>query len=339
MPVSALTYYCTFGSPMPTRTWSDPNAKYKYGFNGMEKGDDIYGSGNEYTSEWRQLDCRLGRWFSIDPVVFPFQSPYCEMNNNPIRYLDPNGNTIGEGKEKVENLKTIVNSKKQELNESNLDYDSHIKERKEHLLAKGKTQSQIEKDKTIKRYCQSKEYNNKKLAKLDAILNEIKTLEDSKWVYDITTGGSNSKFDGETKYDIKSNHIKIVINNMKDFNSILAHELKHAFQFEEGKLAFYSQGGAFLYDYQDEIETHEREQFLFGTYGKRIIDADFILDERERGYRNSVSEVVMNSPFCSVEEMHLYYYNMGVKGDNKTLIIYNLSEWAETYLRGLNSQR
>src|SRR5690554_6529997 len=66
---------------------------YRYGFNGMEKDDNIKGEGNSYTTEFRQYDPRVGRWLSIDPLFadFPWQSPYVAFDNNPIYYKDPKG--------------------------------------------------------------------------------------------------------------------------------------------------------------------------------------------------------------------------------------------------------
>ncbi len=66
---------------------------YRFGFNGMEKTDEAYGTGNEYTTEFRQYDARLGRWMSIDPLFrnFPWQSPYVAFDNNPILIKDPLG--------------------------------------------------------------------------------------------------------------------------------------------------------------------------------------------------------------------------------------------------------
>lgn len=68
---------------------------YRYGFNGMEKDDELKGGGNSYTSMFRQYDPRLGRWLSIDPLAsnFPWQSPYVGMDNNPIYLKDPNGDS------------------------------------------------------------------------------------------------------------------------------------------------------------------------------------------------------------------------------------------------------
>ena len=66
---------------------------YRYGFNGMEKDDNVKGSGNSYTTTWRQYDPRLGRWLSLDPAMakYPSWSPYAFSFNNPIRIADPNG--------------------------------------------------------------------------------------------------------------------------------------------------------------------------------------------------------------------------------------------------------
>lgn len=49
------------------------------------------GAGNSYTTEFRQLDPRLGRWFSPDPVFQPWQSPYTSMDNDPINLTDVMG--------------------------------------------------------------------------------------------------------------------------------------------------------------------------------------------------------------------------------------------------------
>jgi len=59
----------------------------------MEKDDDWYGAGNEYTTEFRQLDVRTGRWMSMDPMmaVVPDRSPYEFVFNNPVALVDPDG--------------------------------------------------------------------------------------------------------------------------------------------------------------------------------------------------------------------------------------------------------
>ncbi|GEM_PF-5042564 len=66
---------------------------YRYGFQGQEKDDEVKGEGNSYTTEFRQLDPRLGRWLSLDPLMakYPGMSPYVAFNNNPITIIDPLG--------------------------------------------------------------------------------------------------------------------------------------------------------------------------------------------------------------------------------------------------------
>lgn len=60
----------------------------------MEKDDEVKGSGNSYTTEFRQYDSRLGRWLSLDPKRTAWESPYASMGNNPLKYKDPLGDTI-----------------------------------------------------------------------------------------------------------------------------------------------------------------------------------------------------------------------------------------------------
>jgi RHS repeat-associated protein len=82
-----------FGMLAPGRKYNGPN--YSRGFNGMLKDDEVKGSGNSYTTKFRQYDSRLGRWLSTDPVTQHRFSPYSAFDNNPIFYVDPNGDVAG----------------------------------------------------------------------------------------------------------------------------------------------------------------------------------------------------------------------------------------------------
>ena len=82
--------YSPFGVELDGRTVS---GGYRYGYQGSEKDDELKGNGNSYTTEFRQLDTRIGRWLSIDPVIQPWQSSYCSMDGNPISKNDILGNT------------------------------------------------------------------------------------------------------------------------------------------------------------------------------------------------------------------------------------------------------
>jgi RHS repeat-associated protein len=67
--------------------------EYTYGFNGMEKDDEMNGEGNSYMTQYRQYNSRLGKWLSLDPKMakYPNQSPYAAFNDNPIFFTDPFG--------------------------------------------------------------------------------------------------------------------------------------------------------------------------------------------------------------------------------------------------------
>jgi RHS repeat-associated protein len=81
--------------------------EFRFGYQGSEADEEIKGEGNSYTTFYRQLDPRLGRWFSIDPVFQPWQSPYCSMDNNPAFYNDQLGNTVTPNGSKEEKDKYV----------------------------------------------------------------------------------------------------------------------------------------------------------------------------------------------------------------------------------------
>lgn len=88
--VTTATDFYPFGMQMPKRHVSSSN--YRFGFNGQEKDDEIYGStGSSYTAEFWQYDARIGKRWNIDPVVKHHESPYAAFAGNPIWFADPNG--------------------------------------------------------------------------------------------------------------------------------------------------------------------------------------------------------------------------------------------------------
>jgi RHS repeat-associated protein len=77
----------------PGRKFVQGVKKYRYGFNGQEKSDEIKGEGNSYTAEFWEYDPRIGRRWNVDPVSKEWESPYATFSNNPIVNIDPNGDT------------------------------------------------------------------------------------------------------------------------------------------------------------------------------------------------------------------------------------------------------
>lgn len=77
---------------MTGRKFSAGNG-YRYGFNGKENDNEVKGDGNNLNFGARIYDARLGRWFNTDPQEsnFPGWSTYSFTHNNPIYYIDPDG--------------------------------------------------------------------------------------------------------------------------------------------------------------------------------------------------------------------------------------------------------
>ena len=92
--VTANDYY-PFGMGMPGRKYSS-GSSYRYGFNGKEKSDEIFGEGNAYDYGNRIYDPRTGRWFKPDALEarLPMVSPYHFGLNNPLRYSDNKGDFV-----------------------------------------------------------------------------------------------------------------------------------------------------------------------------------------------------------------------------------------------------
>ena len=91
-----ITYsdYYPFGWVMPGREGLSDH--YRYGFNGMERDDEVKGSGNSMDFGARIYDSRVGRWLSTDAheSSYPSFSPYSFAANNPLIYVDPDGKDL-----------------------------------------------------------------------------------------------------------------------------------------------------------------------------------------------------------------------------------------------------
>jgi len=89
MNILAHLNYYPFGMLLPNRHESS-NA-YRYGFNGMGKDDEVSGEANSYDFGARMYNPRVGRFLSNDPIIQPHQSTYLYAANNPIYFIDLNG--------------------------------------------------------------------------------------------------------------------------------------------------------------------------------------------------------------------------------------------------------
>lgn len=220
---------------------------YRYGFNGMDKDDEVKGSGNSYTTMFRQYDPRLGRWLTIDPKnsELPQESPYISMGDNPINNTDVFGDKWKDkgDERKASKMKIAINDRIEVI-------DKRIE-------ALNNIQNLTE--------AQSKEFSELGAMRKEMTdaLDEIEVLgnPDNEQEY---TFVASEKLGGRTNYDPKSGVVRIEYN-VNDFTGTAIHELKHAYQFELGKIDFRGLnneklwGPGITYDLTDEEEAYRRQ--------------------------------------------------------------------------------
>jgi RHS repeat-associated protein len=71
--------------------------KYRFGFQGQEKDDEIKGEGNSINYKYRMHDPRVGRFFAVDPMYrqYSWNSPYAFSENIVIHGVEIEGLEVG----------------------------------------------------------------------------------------------------------------------------------------------------------------------------------------------------------------------------------------------------
>jgi RHS repeat-associated protein len=66
---------------------------YRYGFNGVEKVNEVAGEGNHYEFKYREYDPRIAKFWSVDPLAdeYPWNSTYAFAENRVIDGKDLEG--------------------------------------------------------------------------------------------------------------------------------------------------------------------------------------------------------------------------------------------------------
>jgi len=90
--------YYPFGMLMPERQFTLGNEDYRYGFNGQERSDEVYGKGNLNTALFWEYDTRLGRRWNLDPVDQISFSNYAVFNLYPVNFIDILGDIVKHSK-------------------------------------------------------------------------------------------------------------------------------------------------------------------------------------------------------------------------------------------------
>ena len=262
--VSAQEYY-PFGMQMQGRGFS--SSKYRYGFNGQEKSDEIKGEGNSYTALFWEYDPRTGRRWNLDPRFSVSISPYNTFSGNPVFFKDTKGDTV------IGN-----NADMAVYNQYRKDISNRLVKT---MLAAGLKQSELElmqDKKEIKRTQNALTGLNAEIGELRNINNELNTLESSTQNYILSSvNDANSSIGGNTSFAgskfVNGRHysgaISVSFNRAHTPLGSLSHELKHAFQFETlnwiENLSHLPIFEPYAHTLSNEIEAYKRELFYLGS--------------------------------------------------------------------------
>ena len=247
--------YYPFGMGMASR--SGNNGNYRYGYQGSEKDDEIKGQGNYYTTFFRGLDPRLGKWLSVDPKTTAWESPYVSMGNNPIWYNDPLGDKFIKGSERK-----ARRSEKQA-------------QRRLGKLSKklAKTYQQYNGEDNIYNQIEDIKAQIQQVTKIKDGIQEMRESEQNYIIKNPLLILRPSKR-GATVYNTKHDAVVMIAANKK----VKFHELTHGLQFERGELSFKKevkkmkkgkpvlkkiQSPGKLYDITDEVDAY-KTSYAFG---------------------------------------------------------------------------
>jgi hypothetical protein len=319
--VHSAQFYYDFGWGMPDRNYQS-SLGYRFGFNGQEKDPDI--ADGHTTALFWEYDSRVAKRWNVDPRPVVSISPYAVYEGNPIRNNDVLGDTI----------RTVGYNAK-----------NGFEALKNHA-------------KTILQNPDAPEISRQAASDL---LNELEILDKSSVNYLIkfeephNTEGKEmgaGGFVSPNKKDKSFNTIDVVVymhsyfENESQYIGRLAHELKHAFQFEEGKLAFNFNSKYFspyLYDIKDENESYQRQRDLgienFSMQFVKKIDENSIR-EKHKNYvklpseQISLSTVDSNNGVSEKEKMSSAVFRSGKAGVAPKFIYKN---WQESYEKGKKS--
>ncbi|QJP35146.1 hypothetical protein F0365_12485 [Nonlabens sp. Ci31] len=207
---------------------------HKYGFGGKEEQGELGLEWHDFHA--RNYDASLGRWMNLDNLseMYYNHSPFNYTTNNPIYFIDPDGNKI------IDNDGIVSKQKSQIASDQN---DVNL------MVSNGALDTEV-----------AKKINNF----YNSVLKEITDLEDSKQVYRVSYDSNFSGNEGETSYDWINHDVAVKFSKSASFGTV-GHELKHAYQFETGNVGFTRNGQSPLYDITDETEGYNRELDLERT--------------------------------------------------------------------------
>ena len=206
-----------------------------------------------YDNTARYFDVLTVRFTAADQLEWKYYSlsPWAHCAGNPVNFIDPSGMIFTADSEK--DIDDFINITTDRLT---AEYTSVIR-----ILFKGGGLTNKNYRKISQHIATANKYNE--------VLSEIKVLRNSDVVYNIVhtrhRPSGNEYADGGTRFNFETKQIDLELYVDPENKNNLAHELKHAYQFETGKLSLRINGTTpELYDQTDEEEAYERGQLYDG---------------------------------------------------------------------------
>ena len=244
------TDYYPYGEP-----WHEPDHPYTYSDN-----ERLHTFGqNQYDFHARRLVTSLLRFDKPDPLMeqYPWLSPYIYCAANPMLYTDHNGLRFTKRAENVVSL-----------------YEDKVKRNKESAerdIAKQQEKMKSAKNEKQKNKIQKKiDKLNDIVREMGVITEELSVLRESDQLYDIerfipsVNEYVTSDDSGKTTFENGTVLMTIPYGGRME---LVAHELKHAYQFEVGEMSLGKGKGKDkgFYDYTDEVSAYKRGSYFGGS--------------------------------------------------------------------------
>ena len=272
--------YYPFGAPIAALSYNAVGSTNRYKRESKEYIDDFGWDKHDYTSRYFDLWGLLP--LSKDPLAekYPYLSPYALFANNPIRYIDPDGCKFTDA------AWMQVNRLIDDINKRQTSNANEIAKKQAQIDAGGLS------DKKIASLQKQINNLNSNTTELEGVRGEIATLAGSSQMYDISRDNSmntTGEYRSAAGFNLSNGNFEIKLG--EGSLDKLAHELKHAYQFEKGS---YSVGRTIvnskeypsnlLYDQSDEVEAYARGT-LFGGIPRsaKLISTDPAYENLPKG--------------------------------------------------------
>ena len=210
--------------------------KYRYGFQGQEKDDEIKGEGNSLNYTFRMHDPRVGRFFAVDPLTkeYVYNSPYAFSENRVIDGIELEGleylysgdgkflKKLGKSNDIIIQTKshTFKNIEGKTVQQHGIFSSFEIKERIENVVfSQADRNEQSAVARAIFKEMFGSKFNKSGL--------EVNSADIDEGIANCDCDGSGNSFEGDSNPKINFNGAKEVFNDKNNLATALRKESRH----------------------------------------------------------------------------------------------------------------